>query len=173
MATTHPPRLRVIPGGLAGPLAEPGRRRAAGYGDSASVETLGELPESPRRWRHAEGPLAGYCVAAAATAVAVLAGGTRHPLVALAVLAFALLVAARRMTLPAALASAGIAWLFYDGFIIGRHAQLVWDGARGAWWLLVLVAAAVCGSVLGLRARNRLPAGRPSQTSSENMGHGN
>jgi hypothetical protein len=154
MAATHPPRLRVIHGG-ADALAEPGQRRAPGLGDSAAVEALGELPESPRRLRHADGPLAGYCVAAAATAVAVLAGGTRHPLVALAVLAFALLVAARRMTLPAALASGGMAWLFYDGFIIGRHAQLAWAGARGGLWLLVLVAAAVCASVTGLLARRR------------------
>ncbi len=153
MAATHSPRLRVIPGG-AGAVAEPGQRRA-GLRDSAAVEELGGLPESPRRWTQSQGPLAGYCVAAAATAVAVLAGGTRHPLVALAILAFALLVAARRMTLPTALASGGMAWLFYDGFIIGRHAQLVWDGARGAWWLLVLVAAAVCGSLVGQARHHR------------------
>jgi hypothetical protein len=158
MAATHPPQLRVIPGG-ADALAEPRQRRAADRGDSTAVEALDGLAESQHRLRHAQAPLAGYCVAAAATAVAVLAGGTRHPLVALAILAFALLVAARRMTPPAALASGGMAWLYYDGFIIGRHAQLVWAGAQGAWWLLVLVAAAVCGSVIGLCAQHRRAGG--------------
>ena len=118
----------MIPGGLA---------------DSAPPAILEEQTGPPPRWRNAEGALAGYCVVAVATAAAVTAGGTRHPLVALAVLAFALLVAASRMTLPVGLASAIMAWLFYDGFIIGRHADLAWAGVREAWWLAVLLAAAV------------------------------
>jgi hypothetical protein len=107
-----------------------------------------------RRWRLSEGALAGYCAAAAATTVAVGAGGTRHPVVALTVLAMAMLAVALRMTLPAALASGVIGWLFYDGFVIGRHAHLVMGGASGplaGWSLLVVVAAALCGSAVGPR----------------------
>ena len=138
MATIHAPRLRVIPGGMA-------------HAPRAIYE---EQPGPPRRWRNAEGALAGYCLVAVATAAAVAAGGNRHPLVALVVLASALLVAARRMTLPVALASAAMAWLFYDGFIAGRHADLAWTGVRETWWVLVLMAAAACGWALGAWPRN-------------------
>jgi hypothetical protein len=104
---------------------------------------------SRRRFRRAAGPLTGYCAAAAGTAVAVAAGGTRHPVAAIAVVALVLLAAATRMTLPAALISGAIGWFFYDGFVIGRHASLGWDGVREVWWLLILMAAAGCGYALG------------------------
>jgi K+-sensing histidine kinase KdpD len=138
MATAHPRQLRVIPGGLA----------------EAGPRPVLDEQTSSRRGRAAEGALAGYCVVAAATIAAVAAGGTRHPLVALVVLALAVLAAARKMTLPAGLASGVMAWLFYDGFVIGRHGDLAWTGAREAWWLLVLVAAAAFGSALGLWTRH-------------------
>jgi hypothetical protein len=134
MASVHRPRLSVIQGGLSLGDHRPG--------------------ESRRRWRRAEGSLAGYCVAAAGTAVAVAAGGTRHPVGALAVLALAVVIAAGRMTLTAALASGAICWLFWDGFVIGRHGDLVWHGPFVAWSLLVLGAAALSGFVLG-RMRHR------------------
>jgi hypothetical protein len=137
MAMTHPPRLRVIPGGL----GEPGRPTAAPVPDTHS--------EPPRRWPAPEALLAGYCLVAAATMAAVAVGGTGHPLVVLAVLACALLAAGTRLTLPAALGSGVIAWLYYDGFIIGRHGDLAWGGTREAWWLLALLGAALCGSALG------------------------
>jgi hypothetical protein len=143
MATTHSPQLRVIPGGLAG---------------SAPTAIAAERTGPPPWWRNAEGVLAGYCVVAVATAAAVATGGTRHPLVALAVLAFALLVAASRMTLPVAGASGTLAWLFYDGFVIGRHGDLAWAGVREAWWLLALVAVATGGWALG---HGVSPGGRP------------
>ena len=60
-----------------------------------------------------------------------------------------------RMTMPAALASGVIGWLFYDGFLIGRHADLVLGRPLAGWSLLVLVAAALCGSALGPRSRKR------------------
>jgi len=143
MATAHSRQLHVIRGGLT---------------EAAPPAVLDDEEErSPRRWPIAEGALAGYAVAAVATIVAVAAGGTRHPLVALAVLAFALLIVARRMTLLAGLASGVTGWLFYDGFIIGRHGDLAWAGVREAWWLLVLIAAAAfgsaCGSAFGSRPR--------------------
>ncbi len=130
MATAHWPRLRVIPGQTRAPAA-------------------GRHGESWRRWRMPEAAAAGYCAAAVATTAAIVAGGTRHPVVALAVLALAALGVALRMTLLAALACGGISWLFYDGFIIGRHAHLVWKGPLTGWSLLVLAVVALCGSVLG------------------------
>ena len=133
MATAHSRQLRVIPGGLAGSGPRP---------------VLDDQPP-PRPWRNAEGALAGYCVVAAATTAAVAAGGTRHPVVALVVVALVVLAVARRMTLPTGLASGVMAWLFYDGFVIGRHGDLAWTGVREVWWLLVLVAAAACGWALG------------------------
>jgi hypothetical protein len=136
MPVTHPPRLRVIPGGL----SEPGRLPAA---------VPGRDGESLRRWRLPEGLLAVYCLSAVATTAAVAAGGTRHPLVALAVLASALLAATAHLTFGAALAAGGIAWLFFDGFVIGRHGNLAWGGTREVWWILVLLGGALCGWVLG------------------------
>jgi hypothetical protein len=102
-----------------------------------------------RQLRVSEGLLAGYGVAAVATLAGVALGGTGHPLLAFAVLELAVLAAATKMPLPAALGSAAVAWLFYDGFVIGRHGHLAWEGDRGAWWLLVLVAAGACGFALG------------------------
>ena len=136
MAMTHPRRLRVIPGGL----SEPGRLPAA-VRDTQGV--------SRRRWHTPEGLLAVYCLAAVATMAAVAAGGTRHPLVVLVVLASVLLAAGMRLNPYAALAAGVIGWLFYDGFIVGRHGNLAWAGAREGWWLLVLLGVALCGSVLG------------------------
>jgi hypothetical protein len=102
-----------------------------------------------RRLRAPEGLLAGYGAAAVATLAGVALGGTGHPKLALAVLQLAVLVAATKMSLPVALVSAVVAWLFYDGFVIGRHGNLAWEGASGEWWLLVLVATAACGFALG------------------------
>lgn len=149
MATVRPhPRLRVIPGGL-----NETRRSAAavygGEGGSSWREAASDRDGGSSWWRTADGLLAGYGLAAVVTMVAVAVGGTRHPGIAAAGLALAMFVAARRMSLPAAIASGGIGWLFYDGFIVGRHGDLVWGhGAGAAWWLLVLVAAAGCGSAL-------------------------
>jgi len=137
MTMTHPPRLRVIHGGL----REPGRPAVAPVPDTHG--------EPSRRWSASEALLGGYCLVAVATTAAVAAGGTGHPLVVLAVFASALLAAATRLTLPAALGSGMIAWLFYDGFVIGRHGHLAWGGTREAWWLLAFLGAALCGSVLG------------------------
>jgi hypothetical protein len=106
------------------------------------------------------GLLIGYCAAAAGTLVAVAAGGTRHPVIALAILACTAAVVATRVTVPVAAACGGMAWLFYDGFIADRHAYLGWHGAADGWRLAICVGAALCGTVLAglLRAH----AGRPT-----------
>jgi len=134
------PRLRVLPGGL----SSPGQPRP-GHGAPQA--------RSGRLFRHTDGLLAGYCVAALATVAAVACGGTRHPVLAVAVLAAGLIAAGARLTLPAALGSGVIGWLFFDGFVIGRHASLGWDGVREAWWLAVLLAAAAGGHALGRACR--------------------
>lgn len=87
--------------------------------------------------------------------MAVAAGGTRHPAVALAILACVAAVVATRVTVPVAAACGGLAWLFYDGFIADRHAYLGWHGAADGWRLAICVGAALCGTALArlLRAR--------------------
>ena len=98
--------------------------------------------ELPGRWPASAGLLTGYCAAAAATLVAVGAGGTRHPLTALVLLACVAAAVASRVTVPAAIACGGIAWLFFDGFVIGRHADLGWQGAASGWQIAACVGAA-------------------------------
>jgi hypothetical protein len=70
------------------------------------------------------GLLAGYCGLTLATGLAIAAGGTRRPAVALGLLGLAVLVVAMRTSWPAALGVGTLGWLFYDGFFIGRHANL-------------------------------------------------
>jgi hypothetical protein len=74
--------------------------------------------------------------------------GTRHP--AAALVAYGLLAAVvAASTRPAAAAGvAVIAWMFDNGFIVGRHAVLSWHGTAEARRLAILlaVAAAVLGS---------------------------
>jgi hypothetical protein len=142
MAAVHRPQLSLIPGGLSAP-------------QQARKVPAGRPGPSWQRWRLFEGALAGYCGAALATTVAVIAGGTRHPVVALGVAGFAMLALGLRMTLATAVASGVIGWLFYDGFVIGRHADLVLGGPLAGWSLLALVAAALCGSALGPHLSNK------------------
>jgi hypothetical protein len=82
---------------------------------------------------------------AAATAVAVAAGGTHRPAVALGIVSLAVFAVAIRTTVPVALATGAMGTLFYAGFITGRHAQLAWHGAAGVRWLCILLGAALCG----------------------------
>jgi hypothetical protein len=104
-------------------------------------------------WPASSGLLAAYAGSAAVTAVAALAGGTRHPAAALA--AYGLLAAVvAASTRPAAAAGVAlIAWMFDDGFIVGRHADLSWHGAADARRLAVLLAAAAAAAMLGSRIR--------------------
>ncbi len=91
------------------------------------------------------GLLIGYCGIAAATGIAVAAGGTRRPAMALAILAVATLLLAARATARAAAGLAVMAWLFYSGFIAGRHANLTWQGMEDVWRLAMLAGSAAIG----------------------------
>lgn len=101
------------------------------------------------------GLLAGYGVMAVTTAAAVAVGGTRHPNVALALLAVAAFAVATATTAAAALGTCVTGWLCYAGFITGRHAHLAWHGPADLGRFAVLAGAALCGIAL-----SRLSAGR-------------
>jgi hypothetical protein len=117
-------------------------------------------------WSASSGLLAAYAGSAAVTAVVALAGGTRHPAAALA--AYGLLAAVvAASTRPAAAAGVAlIAWMFDNGFIVGRHADLSWHGTVDARRLAILLAAATAAAMLGShirRANQRLaPASGPA-----------
>jgi hypothetical protein len=127
--------MRVVPDGLAGTAGTP------------------SIAPASRPWPLSYALLAAFAGAAAVTAVAVLAGGTHHPaagLVAYGVLA--VLVAVR--TRPAAVPGiAVIAWLFDDGFLLGRHGVLTWHGSADVWRLLILAALAAAASAFGSHVR--------------------
>jgi hypothetical protein len=110
-------------------------------------------PSAHHCWSASSGLLAAYAGSAAVTAVVVVAGGTRHP--AAAMVAYGLLAAVvAAYTRPAAAAGVALmAWLFDDGFIIGRHAHLSWHGAADVRRLVILLAACAGGSMLGARIR--------------------
>lgn len=112
-------------------------------------------------WPSSTGLLAAYGASAMVTAGAVIAGGTRHPALALAALAVTVFLIAARTRLITALAVAGISWMFDDGFITGRDAQLSWHGAADGWRLAVLAGAALAGVLLA-RWVAREPAKPPA-----------
>lgn len=97
-------------------------------------------------WSPAAGLVAGYGGLAAATAVGVLAGGTRRPGVALALLAVTAFVLGTRTPAWVAASSGLVGWLFYDGFIAGRHANLAWHGVVDARRLGLLAGCAAAGA---------------------------
>jgi hypothetical protein len=99
------------------------------------------------------GLLAAYTGAAVVTALLVLAGGTRHTAAALVAYGLLAAVVAAHTRPAAATGVALVAWMFDNGFIIGRHAHLSWHGAADVRPLVVLLAAAAMGSVLGSRVR--------------------
>jgi hypothetical protein len=111
-----------------------------------------------RTWAASYGLLAAYSASAAATAVAAAGGGTHRPGFALGLLALAASAVGLRATVPVALATGGMGWLFYAGFITGRHAQLAWQGTPDIWRLAILTGAALCGtaaSAIHARAKAR------------------
>jgi hypothetical protein len=124
---------------------------------------LREANPGRRTWAASYGLLAAYSASAAATAVAVADGGTRRPAFALGLLALAASAVGLRATLPVALATGGMGWLFYAGFITGRHAQLAWQGTADIRRLAILTGAALCGTAASeiharAKARQQLSA---------------
>jgi len=112
-----------------------------------------QAPPARHCWPASSGLLAAYAGSAAVTAVVALAGGTRHPAAALA--AYGLLAAVvAAATRPAAAAGVALtAWMFDNGFIVGRHADLSWHGAADARRLAILLAAAAAAAMLGAHIR--------------------
>ncbi len=100
------------------------------------------------RWPASYGLLADYCAMAGTTAIAVAAGATRHHGVALVLLAVAVAAIAFRATPASALATGAMGWLFYAGFITGRHADLAWRGGADIGPIAVLLGAALGGLAL-------------------------
>jgi len=137
--------MRVAPG-----------RRAGGASPT-------NAPPARHCWSASSGLLAAYADSAAVTAVVALAGGTRHPAAALA--AYGLLAAVvAASTRPAAAAGVAlIAWMFANGFIVGRHADLSWHGAADGRRLAILLAAAAAAAMLGshIRRANERPVPAP------------
>lgn len=50
-------------------------------------------------------------------------------------------------------AGAVVLWLFYDGFLVGRHAVIVWHGGPDAWRLALILAGGIAGLTVGRTAR--------------------
>jgi hypothetical protein len=104
--------------------------------------------------RSDEACLAGYAASAALTAVLVLGGGTRH--LGFGIVAFTVLAAVIgwRSRSATAACTAVIAWMFFDGFLAGRHAELRWHGGADIARLgLLLAAAALASAARRLHAR--------------------
>jgi hypothetical protein len=79
-------------------------------------------------WPASTALLAGYLALAAATAAAVAVGGTHRPGIALGLISATAFAVATRASVPVALATGAMGWLFYAGFITGRPAG---TGTRG------------------------------------------
>jgi hypothetical protein len=122
-------------------------------GRSAGGASPLHAPPARYCWPASSGLLAAYAGSAAVTTVVVLAGATRHPAAAMA--AYGLLTAVvAASTRPAAAAGVAlIAWMFDNGFIIGRHADLSWHGAADARRLAILLTAAAAAAMLGSHIR--------------------
>jgi hypothetical protein len=99
--------------------------------------------------------LAGYGGLAVATGIAVAAGGTRRPGMALAILAVAALLLGTRAKALAVAGLGPMAWLFYAGFIAGRHGGLTWDGMADVWRFGGLTGSAAIGAGLSWLAARR------------------
>ncbi len=92
----------------------------------------------------------------------VLAGGTRHPLAALICYLALTATISAQAALPWAVAVGATVWLFYDGFIVGRHAVLAWSTVDGLY-LAVLIGVALLACATGYAVRRTVP-GRPEPT---------
>lgn len=99
--------------------------------------------------------------------VAVPVGGTRQQDASLAALAAVSAVIAALSVPLAAPGIGAIAWMFDNGFLVNRHADLIWHGTADGIRLGVLLGAAVAGAVLGwatVRAQSSCTGSPPSGT---------
>lgn len=89
-----------------------------------------------------------FGAATALTCLLAATGGTRRleaDLVMYAALAALMSLTAQWWT---ALAVAAMLWLFYDGFLVGRHGVLTWHGTADLKRIAVIAAAAVGALVI-------------------------
>jgi hypothetical protein len=91
--------------------------------------------------------LAAFGGAVVLTCLLAATGGTHRlgpDLAAFAVLAALTAVTSRWW---AVFAIAGIDWLFYAGFLVGRHGEIAWHGTIDGWRIAMILAAG-CGGAL-------------------------
>jgi hypothetical protein len=132
------------------------RPTQAGYPHLRSVDA-GPTAAQPRPARHIMSMtwacLVGYLGGIAVTLALAATGGTRHlsfDLAAFAVLAAVIGWWSRPVGAGCA---AVIGWLFYDGFLVGRHAELRLHGMADVWRVGLVVAVAVLASAASYGAR--------------------
>ncbi|MGV4928584.1 hypothetical protein [Streptomyces sp. BHT-5-2] len=98
-------------------------------------------------------PVGAALTALAVTALLATGRAAAHPAFSLAVFALltvAVAAAARPLMVPAVVA---VSWLFYDGFVVHRHAELGWQPAdRTSLWVLAGAGLAAAGCAVAFRA---------------------
>jgi len=98
----------------------------------------------------------GFATSIVVTVAVVAAGATAHPVLSLAALAVTVAAVSAVSSPPAAAGTATVAWCLHDGFVLGRHGDLV--GVTGsATAAVVLPAVALAATLIAttIRARHR------------------
>jgi len=92
----------------------------------------------------------GFFVVVVASVVAALVFSPRETAGRLLVLSFAVgWFAITSRSLSAALTTAGMGWLFLNGFLVDQHSELAWHGSADLVRLVVLAFAALAGTAAG------------------------
>lgn len=132
------------------------RRSALGL-DKAGLNPGGRVKELMMYLEASREPVLTLLLAVGAgvavTTLLAATGGTRHSdadLVAYVGLAVVIGLGARWW---AAVSGALILWLFYDGFLVGRHGALAWHGSPDGWRLGIMAAGALGGLLIGRVSR--------------------
>jgi hypothetical protein len=94
--------------------------------------------------------MAAYVVGIVLTAGLAPADATHHTGIALGAFAAAAAIIGLNARPAAAPVIAVIAWLFFDGFLINRHAHLTWDPHADPTRLAILTASAFFASLLAM-----------------------
>jgi hypothetical protein len=94
----------------------------------------------------------GFATGTFVMVVAVAAGAAGHPGWSVAALAVAVAAVSAVTTFPAAVATAVVCWFLHDGFVLGRHGDLVFTTASEAS-AAILVAVAVAAWAMATLAR--------------------